>query len=47
MGIFNKMVDSEQRTIRFQVDNLKLSHKDQALLDDFLDEVRSEFVQKY
>ena len=46
MCIFNKMVDSEQRTIRFQVDNMKESNKDQALLDDFLDEVRSEFVQE-
>ena len=37
------MVNGEQVTVQFHVDDLKASHKDQAVLDDFLDELRSEF----
>ena len=45
MCTFNKMVNSEQITIQFYVDDLKVSHKDHAVLDDFLDDLRSEFGQ--
>ena len=47
MCTFNKMVNGEQVTVQFHVDDLKVSHKDQAVLDDFLDELRSEFGQEY
>ena len=46
MCTFNKMVNSEQVTIQSHVDDLKVSHKDQAVLDHFLDELRSEFGQE-
>ena len=46
MCIFNKMVNGEQVTFQFHVDDVKVSHKDQAVLDDFLDELRSEFGQE-
>ena len=40
------MVNLEQITVQFHVDYLKVSHKDHAVLDDFLDDLRSEFVQE-
>ena len=40
---FNKMVNGEQITVQFHVDDLKVSHKDQAVLNDFFDELRCEF----
>ena len=43
MCTFNKIVNGEQATVQFYIDDLKVSHKDQAVLDDFLDELRSEF----
>ena len=43
---FNKMVNGRQVTVQFHVDDLKVLHKDQAVLDDFLDELRSEFGQE-
>ena len=46
MCTFNKMVNGEQVTVQFHIDDLKVSHKDQAVLDDFLDDLRSEFGQK-
>ena len=46
MCTFNKMVFGEQVTVQFYVDDLKVSHQDQAVLDDFLDELRSEFRQE-
>ena len=46
MCTFNKMMNSEQTTIQFHVDDLKVSHKDHAVLDDFLDDLRSEFGQE-
>ena len=41
MCTFNKMVDGEQLTVQFHVDDLKASHKDQKVLDDFLDNLRA------
>ena len=41
--LFNKMIKGEQVTVKLRVDDLKVSHKDQAVLDDFLDDLRSEF----
>ena len=41
------MVNGEQVKVQSHVDDLKVSHKDQAVLDDFLDELRSEFGQEY
>ena len=43
---FNKMVDGEQLTIQFHVDDLKASHKEQSVLDDFLNDLRTEFGQE-
>ena len=37
------MVNNEQVTVQFHVDDLKVLHKDQAILDDFLDDFRSNF----
>ena len=44
--VFNKMVNGEQVTVQFHTDDLKVSHKDKAVLDDFLDELRNEFGQE-
>ena len=46
MCTFNKIVNSEQVTVQFHIDNLKVLHKDQTVLDDFLHELRSEFEQE-
>ena len=43
---FNKMVKGVQITIQFHIDDLKVSHKDLPVLDNFLDKLRSEFGQK-
>ena len=43
MCTFNKMMNGEQVTVQFHVDDLKVSHKYQAILDDFLNDLRSEF----
>ena len=43
MCTLNKMVNGEQITVQFHVDDLKVSHKDHAILDDFLDDLSSEF----
>ena len=43
---FNKMGNGEKVSVYFHVDNLKVSHKDQVVLDDFLDNLRSEFGQE-
>ena len=43
---FNKMANSEHITVQFHVDDLKVSHKDQAVLEDFLGGLRSEFGQE-
>ena len=40
---FNKMVNGEQITVQFHVDDLKVSHKDQAVLQEFLTNLRDEF----
>ena len=46
MCTFNKMVNGEQITIQFHVDDLKVSHKEQAVLEDFLKDLRDEFGQE-
>ena len=46
MCTFNKMINSEQIIVQFHVDNLKVLHKDKAVLDDFLNDLRSEFGQE-
>ena len=46
MCTFNKMVNGEQITIQFHVDDLNVSYKDQVVLDNFLDKRRSEFGQE-
>ena len=43
MCTFNKMVNDEQITVQFHVDDLKFSHKEQSVLEDFLGGLRSEF----
>ena len=46
MCTFNKMVKSEQITVQFHVDDLKVSHKEQSVLEGFLGNLRSEFGQE-
>ena len=46
MCTFNMIMNGEQTTVQFHVDDLKVSHKDRAVLDYFLDEHRSEFGQE-
>ena len=46
MCTFNKMVNGEQITVQFHVDNLKVSHKDQAVLKDFFIDLRDKFGQE-
>ena len=46
MCTFNKMVNGEQVTVQFHVDDLKVSHKYQSVLNDFLNKFRSEFGQE-
>ena len=44
---FNKMVNREQLTVKFHVDELKALHKEQIILNEFLNNVRrSEFGQE-
>ena len=45
MCSFIKMVNGEQITVQFHVDDLKVLHKDHAVLDDFLNDLRSKFGQ--
>ena len=40
------MVNGEQIIVQFHVDDLKVSHKDPALMENFLNELRSEFGQE-
>ena len=46
MCTFNKMVNGEQITVQFHVDDLKVSHKERSVLEDFLNELRNEFRQE-
>ena len=46
MCTFNKRVNSEKMTVQLHVDDLKASHKDQAVLEDFLSDLRDEFGQE-
>ena len=46
MCAFNKMVNGEQVIVQFHVYDLKVSHKDQAVLNDFLCDLRNEFGQE-
>ena len=48
MCTFNKMVNGEQITVQFHVDDLKVSHKEQSVLEleHFLGDLRSEFGQE-
>ena len=46
MCILNKMVNGEQITVQFHVEDLKVSHKEQSVLDDFLGNLRSESGQE-
>ena len=46
MCTFNKMVNGEQITVQVHVDNLKVSHKAQSVLEDFLGDLRNEFGQE-
>ena len=45
MCTFNNMVNREQVTVQFHVDDVKVSHKDHAVLDDFLYDLRCAFGQ--
>ena len=39
-------MNNKQITVQFHVDDLKVSHKDQAVLKDFLNELRRKFGQE-
>ena len=43
MWTFNKLVNGEHITVQFHFDDLKVSQKNQAVLDDFLYELRQEY----
>ena len=43
---FNKMVDGDQLTIQFHVDDLKCSHRDQQVLEDVIDMLNNKFRTK-
>ena len=43
---FNKIVNGEQITVQFHVDDLKVSHKDKSVLEDLFGNLRSEFKQE-
>ena len=43
---FNKMVNGEQLTVQFNVVDLKASHKEKKVLDDFLDDLQNKFGQE-
>ena len=43
---FNKIVNSEQITVQFHVDYLKVLHQVQAVLEDFLSNLRDKFRQE-
>ena len=40
------MVNGEQITVQFHVDDLKVSHKEESVLEGFLGNLRSEFGQE-
>ena len=40
---FNKMVNGGQLTVQFHVDDLKVSHKDSKVFDEFLKELQKDF----
>jgi hypothetical protein len=40
---FNKMIDGNQITIQFHVDDLKISHMKQSVIDSVLDDLNKEF----
>ena len=43
MCTFNKMMNGEQIMVQFHVDDLKVSHKEESVLEDFLGNLRNEF----
>ena len=45
MCTFNKMVNGEQITVQFYIDDLKVSYNDQSVLEDFLTNLRAKFGQ--
>ena len=40
------MVNGEQITVQFHVDDLKVSHKEESVIEGFLGNLRSEFGQE-
>ena len=46
MCTFNKIVNVEQITVQFHVDDVKVSYKEQSVLDNFLKDLRDEFDQE-
>ena len=46
MCTFNKMMNSKQITVQFHVADLKVSHKEQVVLEDFLKDLRDKFGQE-
>ena len=46
MCTFNMIVNGEQTTVQFYVDNMKVLYKDLAVLEDILGDLRDEFGQE-
>ena len=46
MCTLNEIVNDEQITIQLHVNGLKVSHKNQAVLEDFLNDLKREFGQE-
>ena len=46
MCTFNKIVNGVQITVQFHVDDLKVSHKEESVLEGFLGNLRSELGQE-
>ena len=40
------MFNGEQIIVQFHIDDLKVSHKEQSVMDDYLSDLRSEFGQE-
>ena len=47
MCTFNKIVNGNQLTVKFHVDDLKASHCDPEILKEFVNQLRKEFGKEY
>ena len=47
MCTFNKVVNGNQLTVQFHVDDLKASHRDPEVLKEFVNQLREEFGKEH